>query len=95
MVLIFARNWAAVGSKYQNRNTSVAHLTFGTRLRLDSKPNVRCKSYTRFIVLLVFLMVLTFAPNLAAVGRKCQNLNTRATRKSRLVRGPFDGRICV
>jgi len=37
---------------------SVAHLTFCTRLRLDSKPNVRCKSYTRIIVLLVFLMVL-------------------------------------
>jgi len=50
--------------------TSVEHLTFGTRLRLDSTPNVSCKSYTRIIVLLVFLMVLKFAPNLAAGGKQ-------------------------
>ena len=50
-------------------------------MRLDSKPNVRCKSYSRIIVLLVFLMVLTFAPDLAALGSKCQNRNTKLTRR--------------
>ncbi len=56
------------------------HLTFGTRVRLGSKPNVRCKSYTTIINLLVFLTVLTFAHYLAAQGGKCQNRNTSAIR---------------
>jgi len=51
----------------------VARQTFGSRLRLDSKANVRCKSYSRILVLPVFLMVLTFARNLAARESKCQN----------------------
>ncbi len=66
MVLTFALDIAARDSKCQNRNTSVAHLTFGPTVRLVSQPNVRCKSYTRTIGLLVFLMVLTFALDIAA-----------------------------
>ena len=38
----------------QHHETSVAHLTFGTRSQLTSEPNVRCKSYNRIIMLLVF-----------------------------------------
>ncbi len=56
---------------------SVAHLTFGPRLLLGSKPNIRCKSYTGNKLILVFLMVLTFARSLAARASKCQNRNTR------------------
>ena len=78
MVLTFARDRAAVGSKCQNRNTSAAHLTLDTHLRLGSQSSVRCISCTRIIELLVFLMVLTFARDRAAVGSKCQNRNTSA-----------------
>jgi len=76
MVLTFTQEFAAQGSKCQNRNTSVAHLTFGARLRILPKPNVGCKSYTRTMDLLVFLMVLTFAQEFVAQGSKCQNRNT-------------------
>ncbi len=41
--------------------SSVAHLTIGPRVRLVSEPYVRCKSDTRNIGLLAFLMVLAFA----------------------------------
>ncbi len=75
-VLTFALDIAAGDSKCQNRNTSVAHLTFGPRVRLASQPNVRCKSDTRKISLLVFLRVLTFALDIAARDSKCQNRNT-------------------
>ena len=52
---------------------SVAHLTFGSRPPWVSQPNVRCKRYTKIMTLLVFLMVLTFAPHLAARASKCRN----------------------
>jgi len=67
---------AAAGCRSGPNRASVAHLTFGTRLRLDSKPNVRYKSYIRIIELLVFLMVLTFAQEFAAQASKCQIRNT-------------------
>ncbi len=63
-------------------STSVAHLTFGTRSRLVSQPNVRSKSYTRVMDLLVFLMVPTFALDRAAEGSKCRNRNTRLRRRA-------------
>jgi 3-demethoxyubiquinol 3-hydroxylase len=55
---------------------SVAHRTFGPRSRLASPPNVRCKSYTRNIDLLVFLLVPTFAQARPAKGSKCRNRNS-------------------
>lgn len=66
-----------LGNLTFDAGASVARLTFGTRSRLASEPNVRRKSYTRNIYVLVFLMVLTFARTLAAPGSKCQNRNTR------------------
>jgi len=62
------------------RSTSAAHLTFGPRLRQVSSPNVRCKSYTRIIELLVFLLVPTFAPNRTPGEGKCRNRNTSAAK---------------
>ncbi len=53
----------------------VAHLTLGACVRLVSQPNVSCKSYTRNIGLLVFLMVLTFALDIAAQGRTGKQLS--------------------
>ncbi len=44
--------------------------------RRVSTPNVGCKSDTRTIALLVFLVVPAFALNGAATGRKCRNRNT-------------------
>jgi len=78
------------------QTSSVAHLTFGTRARLGSSPNVRCKSYTRNIVLLVFLAVPTFARALVATGGKCRNRNISAERRCEgsgaLARRGDDGR---
>ncbi|MBA4173973.1 MAG: hypothetical protein C0511_15280 [Hyphomicrobium sp.] len=68
LVPTFAPNGAAEGSKCRNRNTSVAPLTFGPRPRLVSKPNVRGKSDTRTIELLVFFLVPTFAQNARPSG---------------------------
>ena len=78
VVLTFARDLAAAGSKCQNRNTSAAHLTLDTQLRLGSQSSVRWISCTHMIKSLVFLVVLTFARDLAAAGSKCQNRNTSA-----------------
>ena len=40
---IQARTFSPGSHRRLDQGTSVAHLTFGTRLRLASKPNIRCK----------------------------------------------------
>jgi hypothetical protein len=57
--------------------SSVASPTFASAPLLCWRANVGDKSYTRIMELLVFLMALTFAQNLAGQGGKCQNRNTR------------------
>ena len=56
--------------------TSAAHLTFGTRSQPTLKPNVRCRSCTRIIMFLVFLLAPTLGRKRAALGTKCRRRNT-------------------
>jgi len=77
------RPGAAKGTKCRRRNTSAAHLTFGTRSRLGLEPNVRCISCNRIIRLLVFPMSPTLGRSGAAKGTKCRRRNTRCFAASR------------
>ena len=52
-------------------------LTFASRQHHRVQANVKIIKSTRKIILLVVLMILTFAPDLADMGCKCQNRTTR------------------
>ena len=60
------------------QDTSGAELTFATHLWRTQRANVNSKSNTKISLLLVFLMVQTFALGRAEKGGKCLNRNTSA-----------------
>ena len=72
---------------------SVAPLTSGPRFWLGASPNVRGKSNTRNIELLVFPMSPTFVPNPAARGSKCRRRNTRHWLNAVLAAGKKSGGV--
>ena len=83
----FVTELAALFNELLIHLTSVAELTFATRLRRTQKANVNSKSNTRINQLLVFLMVRTFALGRTEKGGKCLNRNTSGRGCSRLFAG--------